>query len=117
MLPDQNAKLYIRLFHGRTTKNQVLEDWGLDGPVFGPFDWIHTTYKNHIKMGENEHGDVVAELMVDEDLVYYDGVWYGDWTIFTELNPYYQSVLLPYDAVKAGRIILLDDPVKGDVKN
>jgi hypothetical protein len=36
--------LYIRLFHGRTDPDQDMDDWGSDGPVFGPYEFAHTTY-------------------------------------------------------------------------
>lgn len=39
--------LYIRLFHGRTDPNQDMDDWGTDGPVFGPYEFVHTTYAFH----------------------------------------------------------------------
>ena len=73
--------LYIRLFHGRADPNQDMDDWGTDGPVFGPYEFAHTTYKSHLKLGRPEgHCD---ELFVHaEDMVFYDGVYYGDWSVF-----------------------------------
>ena len=72
--------LYIRLFHGRTDPDQDMDDWGSDGPVFGPYEFSHTTYAWDIKLGKSDgHCD---ELFVNEDMVYYDGVYYGDWSIF-----------------------------------
>jgi hypothetical protein len=73
--------LYIRLFHGRTDPNQAMDDWGTDGPVFGPYEFIHTTYAFHLKLGWPD--DYCDELFVHaEDLVFYDGVYYGDWSVF-----------------------------------
>jgi hypothetical protein len=73
--------LYIRLFHGRIDPNQNMDDWGTDGPVFGPYEFVHTTYAAHLKLGQpNGHCD---ELFVHtEDMVFYDGVYYGDWSVF-----------------------------------
>jgi hypothetical protein len=36
--------LYIRLFHGRVDPEQDMDDWGSDGPIFGPYHFVHTTY-------------------------------------------------------------------------
>jgi len=44
--------VYIRLFHGRTNPGQDMNDWGADGPVFGPFEFAHTTYSFHLKLGK-----------------------------------------------------------------
>lgn len=73
--------VYLRLFHGRKHPDEELDDWGSDGPVFGPLDYVHTTYACHIKLGVPHHADL-CELFLTGDMVYYDGVWYGDWTVF-----------------------------------
>lgn len=72
--------LYIRLFHGRTDPKQNMDDWGSDGPVFGPYQFVHTTYAYHIKLGRKD--DNCDELFIYEDMLYYDGVYYGDWSVF-----------------------------------
>jgi hypothetical protein len=74
--------LYIRLFHGRTHPDQEMDDWGSDGPVFGPYRYVHTTYRFHVKLGRPD--DDCDELMCYEDMLYYDGVYYGDWSVFEE---------------------------------
>jgi len=78
--------LYIELFHGRKDPERDMDDWGDDGPVFGPFRFVHTTYARHIKLGLPLGGKCeVANLFVTkEDLVYYDGMYYGDWSVFGE---------------------------------
>lgn len=96
-------ELYIELFHGRTDKEQDMDDWGSTGPVFGPLCYAHTTYANEIKLGQG--GDEYGVLRVDDDMIYYSGVWYGDWSIFpastfaesTDL----QTRLLQFDGEKA----------------
>ena len=75
-----NDGVYIELFHGRADPLQDLEDWGEPGPVFGPFRFVHTTYASHIKLGSD--ADTLQELNVLEDMVYYGGMWYGDWSVF-----------------------------------
>lgn len=72
--------LYIRLFHGRTDPTQDMDDWGSDGPVFGPYEFAHTTYAWDIKLGKPDGN--CDELYVFQDMVYYEGVYYGDWSIF-----------------------------------
>ncbi len=77
--------IYFQLFHGRTDPNQSLDDWGEQGPVFGPFDWYHVTYLHHIRAGTND-GKKLAEIFYvgDSDLVYYNGMYYGDLSVFGE---------------------------------
>ena len=77
---EDSAMLYIRLFHGRTDPNQDMDEWGFDGPVLGPYQFIHTTYASHVKLGRSD-GDC-DELLVHEDMLYYDGCYYGDWSVF-----------------------------------
>ena len=75
-----NDGVYIELFHGRADPLQDLEDWGEPGPVFGPFRFAHTTYATHIKLGAD--ADDPQDLNILGDMVYYDGMWYGDWSVF-----------------------------------
>ncbi|MDD5458639.1 MAG: hypothetical protein PHF37_04540 [Phycisphaerae bacterium] len=72
--------IYIRLFHGRTDPEQQMDDWGSDGPVFGPYEFAHTTYGWDIKLGKPDGN--CDELFLYEDMVYYENVYYGDWSIF-----------------------------------
>ena len=73
--------LYLKLFHGRSHPEEELDDWGADGPIFGPSPFFHTTYGWLVKF--SEEGDD-AVLYLSDDMLYYDGVWYGDWSIFGE---------------------------------
>ena len=84
--------LYIRLFHGRNHKDEDLDDWGFDGPIFGPYDFVHTTYACHIRMGD------AHELRIVEDMVFYDGKYYGDWSVFENIK---DGTLQEYDSNKA----------------
>lgn len=74
--------IYIRLFHGRTDPSQDMDDWGTDGPVFGPYKFAHTTYVCHVKLGRLDGN--CDELNIHEDMLYYNGCYYGDWTVFCE---------------------------------
>lgn len=92
--------LYLRLFHGRTTPQEDLDDWGTDGPVFGPYEFAHITYASILRLGKQD--DTCDELHCFEDLLYYDGVYYGDWTVFNQdtLDDG-QYVLTPFEQEKA----------------
>jgi len=75
-------KVAIELFHGRTNPDEDLECWGSQGPVF-LVDYVHVTYCGGLKLGIPEPaGD--GDLRYVGDLVYYDGVYYGDWSVFPE---------------------------------
>jgi hypothetical protein len=74
--------IYIRLFHGRTDPTQDMDDWGTDGPILGPYTYIHITYTCLIRLGTPDAND--HELHLPEDLIYYDCIYYGDWTIFDD---------------------------------
>lgn len=75
-----SAQVALELFHGRSHPEQHLEDWGSQGPVF-IVDYVHVTYLCEIKLGIPEPaGD--GDLHFVQDLVYYDGAYYGDWSVF-----------------------------------
>ena len=98
-----NEDLYIELFHGRADPLQDLEDWGEPGPVFGPFRFVHTTYATHIKLGAE--ADDLQDLNILGDMVYYGGMWYGDWSVFPASTfrdePALQQRRQAFDAKKA----------------
>ena len=73
--------LYIRLFHGRTDPEQDMDDWGTDGPIFGPYIHAHTTYSSMLRLGRTD-GNCDELQIHHEGMVYYDGVYYGDWSVF-----------------------------------
>lgn len=93
--------LYIRLFHGRTDPKQDMDDWGSDGPVLGPYIFAHTTYNCQLKLGKLD-GSCDELYIVGPDMVFYDGVYYGDWSIFgeSELKKGNMNISL-YDPAKA----------------
>lgn len=102
--PEVKA-LYLRLYHGRRDPDAQLEDWGSEGPVIGPLAYVHTTYMCDVRFAaapavmERFFPSVIAEwrergfsnasgplcdwqFTVVDDLIEYDGVYYGDWTVF-----------------------------------
>jgi hypothetical protein len=76
--------VYLELFHGRKAMDEQLDDWGSQGPILGPLRYVHTTYATDIKLETIDGVDGVLELHGEEvvDLLYYDGVFYGDWSVF-----------------------------------
>ena len=77
--------VYLKLFHGRNTPTEELDDWGFDGPVLGPLAHVHTTYGSDIKLGDVE-GELIGVLHTVNDLVYYNKAYYGDWSVFGPEN-------------------------------
>ncbi len=70
----------LQLFHGRKDPAEDLDNWGSQGPVF-LVDYVHVTYRCDIKLGiAAPAGD--GDLRFHEDLVFYDGTYYGDWSVF-----------------------------------
>jgi len=88
---------YLMLWHGRTGRDEEMDNWGELGPVFGPFPFFHMTYNCDIKFS-HEAGQV---LNIVDDLVYYDGRYYGDWSIFDQPDEEQRSRLIPFDPQKA----------------
>jgi len=73
------GSIYVRLFHGRKDPEEDLDGWGADGPVLGPFEWYHSTYLHHIRVGcWPPLEDIEWEITAVDGLVYYDGMFYGD---------------------------------------
>ncbi|MBK8072442.1 MAG: hypothetical protein IPK34_10760 [Ramlibacter sp.] len=83
--------LYLGLFHGRHHPREPMNDWGFDGPTIGPLRWCHTTYALDIKIEFEEAADAIGyfgteeiqfELKIDGDLLVFDGMYFGDWTVY-----------------------------------
>jgi hypothetical protein len=71
-----------------------MDDWGEDGPWFGPIKWFHCTYLSTFGLGfvsgeeyiaPSEDASVPAPMYFCDDMIYYNGVYYGDWE--TQLVP------------------------------
>ena len=75
------GKMYLRLYHGRTDPNQVMEDWGFVGPTFGPLtSYVHTYCCTFRIYGENS----ADELWLDkhDDMIQWQTCYYGDMELF-----------------------------------
>ena len=74
------SQLYLKLFHGRANLSEEMDGWGSDGPIFGPLAYVHTTYGDTVHIGDDV-GDL-GDLFLVEECLYYDGIYYGDWSAF-----------------------------------
>lgn len=75
--------IYLKLMHGRNHPDQQMDDWGFNGPVPGPFEAVHFTYTTHVRcFPEGSDGDAEAlELCFHNDMLVYEGKYYGDFEI------------------------------------
>jgi hypothetical protein len=76
--------MFIFLFHGRKTIGENLESRGEDGPTFevGGKGYVHTTYASEMKWVTPTGIYAVLSINTTEGLAYYDGMWYGDWSVY-----------------------------------
>lgn len=79
------TRCYLKLFHGRKDLEAEMEDWGESGPILGPLNYVHTTYGTTIHCSPADQSPDI-DLKVIDDCVYYDGMYYGDWSVTTALN-------------------------------
>ena len=77
-------QLYLALFHGRSRPDEKLSDWGFDGPIIGPVG-IGWTYGG-LRLFEPGWNDFEF-LPTKDDLVHYDGNYFGDFEVFHSSDP------------------------------
>lgn len=88
--PPPLPGMYLRLLHGRASPDYEMEDWGSDGPWIGPLERFHCIYSSEVgitfvggeelsPMSPNE--TVVPPLYVFGQLIYHDGIYYGDFEL------------------------------------
>lgn len=73
----------IRLFHGRKTVEEEMEDWGFDGPIIIVKSFYVTyfsTFRVELISGDNTEP---IEIASTEGCFYYKGNYYGDWQIMS----------------------------------
>lgn len=75
--------VFLQLFHGRKDPAEDMEDWGRTGPTLGPFDYVHVTYLSCVKFGCDK-SNMEANFGMFGDLLYYDGWYYGDFTVTSQ---------------------------------
>ena len=74
--------MYLQLLHGRNRPDELLNDWGFDGPCLGPIDWVHFTYGDISNIGVG--GEAIECFFgesnpIQQGLFCYNGCYYGDW--------------------------------------
>jgi hypothetical protein len=83
--------MHLGLFHGRKKVNEVMQDWGFDGPCLGPLNYFHTTYASTIQIEFENPVDahrftgsytLQCELQLNGDMLRYEGNYFGDWTVY-----------------------------------
>ncbi len=91
--------LTIKLYHGRKDPDEDMNDWGTDGPLL-KIRGFHVTYLStyRVKLADDDW----HFLKFTNDLLVYDGVLYGDFTISDN------------DPENIGQAIEWFDPVKGE---
>ena len=74
-------RMTLHLYHGRKTLDEEMHDWGSEGPVL-EVEGVTVTYTSDIRIMFTGQGDYefLSEYCVD-DLFYYDGIYYGDWSV------------------------------------
>ena len=74
-------RAFLKLFHGRKTITEEMDDWGVDGPIFefDPGDFFHVTYNDNICISVDKEE---INLNFINGLIYYDNMFYGDYSIF-----------------------------------
>ena len=81
---ERATGVYILLLHGRNDPNEDMQDWGFQGPTLGPFVAVHFTYKTHIRCITDPAQEKELELGFHDDLLVYDGKYYGDFEIVSD---------------------------------
>lgn len=99
-----NDELVLKLFHGRHRPDEVLHDWGFDGPLLGPFEEASLTYGSISVHSPNERFD----FALIDGLVHYGGEFYGDVSILprgteASLEPVVERLLEPPSRLVAKR--------------
>lgn len=83
--------LYLGMMHGRDTPDENMSDWGFNGPVIGPLNYVHTTYGTELKLEFVDESDRIKYFghrlmeVIDvhsDGMLMYGGKYYGDWTVF-----------------------------------
>ena len=92
--------MYLKLFNGRDSIDQEMKDWGFHGPIFEVRGFVHCTYNVDLWVDDLGDGDGKLLRFVD-DCVYYDGTFYGDWSVFETPFPGIEAYLEPFDPKKA----------------
>jgi hypothetical protein len=72
---------YLDLYHGRATPTESLDDWGTQGPILGPLTGIQVTYGSSVRLFLTEGHDEIWLTIEPGGCIYYDGRYYGDFSL------------------------------------
>jgi hypothetical protein len=75
------GKLYLRLYHGRKDPAQEMQEWGFDGPTFGPLFSVVQTYFATIRLCHSKMDDDFW-LDVRDRMIVWNGSYYGHFAVF-----------------------------------
>lgn len=78
----QDGAMYLGVYHGRSTPDEVLNDWGSDGNVYGPISRVIVEDYQKITLIDLEGNNILLPFL--EDMVCLDGKFYGDMTLFVQ---------------------------------
>lgn len=78
----------ISLFHGRSTPNEQLDDWGFDGPLLINVG-VGWTYGSIKLLEFNDAGQCIdmVVLPIHDNMVMFDDNYYGDFEIVPMSDP------------------------------
>jgi hypothetical protein len=81
--------VYINLFHGRKDPFADMDGFGEAGPIIGPlhFSWTYKSLKVHACDDKVDDWGDMHSLWLFNDLVFFDGMYYGDFEIWTPDDP------------------------------
>lgn len=72
--------VFLNLFHGRDDPYAQMENWGDEGPILGPLDYVHVTYSSYVHISfDGEDFD----LTFANDCLGYNGLFYGDFSVIS----------------------------------
>ena len=76
-----NHRMTLHLGHGRKTKDEEMDGWGSEGPVL-EVNGVAVTYACDIVIMFTGQADYESlDSYCVDDLFYYDGIYYGDWSV------------------------------------
>lgn len=85
MKSDRENAIYLHLYHGRKDFNASPEDWGTIGPIF-KLNGFYMTYGWKLKLDVDDNQKEMIDFELKDGMVLYDGIWYGDFNVFAELD-------------------------------
>ena len=71
--------MFLQLFHGRKNLDENLDDWGSQGGQF-EIENLFVTYMSHVRVQPKGSRELI-ELNFSDDCLYYNGIYYGDWSV------------------------------------